>query len=69
MRCVFEELCLIVQGEWAFPAQSQACSEGAEQSGSAQSLSEGDLGQMDLAAAQLGSGTVAVWESKGSGQN
>lgn len=48
-----------------FSCLSQACSERGERSGSAQSLSEeGDLGQMDLSAAQLGSGTVVVWEAK-----
>lgn len=49
-----------------FSCPSQACSERAEWSGIAWSLSEeGDLGQMDLAAAQPGSGNVAVWGKQG----
>lgn len=48
-----------------FSCLSQACSERGEWGGSAQSLSkEGDLGQKDLAAAQLGSGAVVVWEAR-----
>lgn len=52
-------------GRMGFSCLSQACSERGEQGGSAQSLSEeGDLGQMDLAAAQLGSGAVVVREAR-----